>query len=124
MRESQSNYVLTPTELDKSFKDITVERIRKAASQPVFSEFSDIFKRCEKVLAEREVEYRGSCDGMYSDIGKLADMLLPDNPTPGQRSAATLLALKLKRLAVNPRHDDSAVDAVSYLLAFYKELRK
>ena len=88
------------------------------------SQFFDTFQKCEKVLAEREAEYKGSADGMFEDIGELAKLLLPDNPTPGQQAAATLLALKLVRMKANPKHGDSVVDCCNYLLWFHKELLK
>jgi hypothetical protein len=96
------------------------------SSKPIKNEtqFSEIFNRCEEVLAEREKQYKGSADGMFEDIGKLALMLMPVDPTPGQESASVLLALKLVRMIANPKHEDSIVDAVNYLLWFHKELTK
>lgn len=87
-------------------------------------QFSSIFEKCEKVLAEREETYNGSADGMFSDIGELASLIAPKDPTYGQQAAATLLALKLRRMVANPRHDDSVVDCCNYLIFFHKELTK
>ena len=89
------------------------------------SKFHKVFEACERIFDEREAEYPGSQSGMFQGIGILAAELVP-GPfySEGVVAAAHLLALKLKRLGVNPSHGDSLVDCINYLCFFSDELVK
>lgn len=87
--------------------------------------FDHILDSCKQVMAGREAEFKGSADGMFDEIGTLACMLMPTGCyDPGVKAAATLLALKLCRMKANPSHEDSAIDAINYLLFFNEMLRR
>jgi hypothetical protein len=102
--------------------DFCFEMPTPAKVQP--SRFTQAFDACEKVLAEREAQYKGSAGGMFGDIGALADMLMPHPASPAIRAAATLLALKLIRMRANPAHADSLTDCINYLCFFNEALTK
>jgi hypothetical protein len=87
------------------------------------SQFKPILDKCEAVLLERERQFKGSADGMFSGIAAVASDLC-GNHHESADVAAVLLALKIERMKANPQHEDSLVDCVNYLMFFHKELLK
>lgn len=85
------------------------------------SQFKPIFDACEKVLAEREAEFKGSADGMFDGIAELTKAM-GSNACEGSDVAAVLLALKIQRMRANPQHTDSLVDCINYLCFYHKAI--
>jgi hypothetical protein len=87
------------------------------------SQFKPTLDKCEAVLLEREQQFKGSADGMFTGIAAVASDLC-GNHHESADVAAVLLALKIERMKANPQHEDSLVDCINYLMFFHKELLK
>lgn len=73
----------------------------------------DTLAEAERILAERAATY-GGVEDCFLRIALIATQLLQKPVTP--RDVAMIqVAVKLGRIAENPTHHDSYVDAINYL---------
>lgn len=68
------------------------------------------------VTGPRQAAYGSPADD-FSRTGQIWGALLNREPIPPEMVAVMMAALKLSRLAETPRHLDSRVDGIGYLIA-------
>lgn len=72
----------------------------------------DVLTKARDTVAERAAEYGGVSD-CFTRIAEIASLMLNRSITPHD-VAMVQLATKLGRLAYNPGHADSYLDAINY----------
>jgi hypothetical protein len=81
---------------------------------------TEIIDESKRILVQRGKEY-GDMRSSFRRIAFIANAIIGDDYLDERRVAVILHALKLSRIAENPKHIDSYVDGVNYL-AFAGEL--